>query len=72
MGGMKHEHASHGDILQIGVKQTTLISINLLIRTTIFEWYLVGCSSKNGYEEDRCLKDIELRFQNKITILNPT
>jgi hypothetical protein len=32
MRGMKPELASHGDVLQIGVKQTTLISINVLIK----------------------------------------
>ena len=28
--------------------------IIFLIRTPMFEWFVVGCGSKNGYEKDTC------------------
>ena len=35
-----------------------------------FEWYVVKCDSKNGYQKDTCQEDIGLYAQNVITILN--
>ena len=43
----------------------SVISVNL---TPIFEWYVVRCGSKNGYQEDMCLEEIGLRAQIIITI----
>ena len=44
-------------------------SITNLMGRMYFEWYVVGCGSKNGYQKDVCLKEIGLRAQNMITIL---
>ena len=30
--------------------------------------YVVRCGFKNGYQKDMCLKEIELRAQNVVTI----
>ena len=40
-----------------------------LIETAIFEWCVVGCGSKNGYQKNMCLKEIGLHAQNLLTIL---
>ena len=41
-----------------------------IIWTRIFEWYVVRCGSKNGYQKGiMCLKEIGLRAQNMIIIL---
>ena len=37
--------------------------------TPMFEWYVVGCGSKNGHHKDMCLEEIRLRAQNMIIIL---
>ena len=44
-------------------------SITFLNRTPIFEWYVVRCGSKNGYQIGMWLKEIGLGTQNLITIL---
>ena len=46
--------------------------VTYLYRTCIFEWYVVGCGSKNKYQKDvMCLKEIEVRAQTMIlTILS--
>lgn len=38
--------------------------------TPILEWYVNMGSSKNIYQKDTCLKEIELHALNTITILN--
>ena len=40
-----------------------------LIGHLYFEWYVVRCGSKNGYEKDMCLKETRLRIQNMIITL---
>ena len=45
--------------------------ITYLHRTLIFEWDVVWHGSKNGYRKETCSKEIGLRAQNMITILNP-
>ena len=35
----------------------------------IYEWYVVRCGSKNGHQNDMCLKEIGLHAQNMLTIL---
>ena len=45
-------------------------SVTCLIRTLIFELYVVWCASKNGYQKDMCLKEIGLHAQNMISILD--
>ena len=37
--------------------------------TPIFEWCVVKCGSKNGFQKDMCLKEIELRAQNMLPVL---
>ena len=37
--------------------------VTFLMRTSIFEWYVVWCDSKNRYQKDRCLKEIGLHAQ---------
>jgi hypothetical protein len=40
--------------------------VTFLSRTGTFEWYMVWCGSKNRYQNNiMCLKDIELRAQNR-------
>ena len=34
-------------------------------------WYVVWRGSNNGYQQDQCLKEIELHAQNMITTPNP-
>jgi hypothetical protein len=41
-----------------------------LIKTLIFEWYVVSCGYENEYQQDMCLKEINLGTQNTITILD--
>jgi hypothetical protein len=41
--------------------------VTFLIRTPIFEWYVVWYDSKNGYPKNMCLKGIGLRVQNMIS-----
>ena len=36
----------------------------------MFEWYVVMCVSKNEHEKNMCSKEIGLRAQNILTILN--
>jgi hypothetical protein len=43
--------------------------VNFLNWTTIFEWCMVRCGSKNGHQNDICLKEFELRAQHLLTIL---
>ena len=38
--------------------------------THAFEWYLVRCDSKNGYQKNMYSKEIELCAQNRTTILD--
>ena len=41
-----------------------------IIWTLIFEWYVVRSGSKNGHQKGlMCLKEIGLRTQNMLTIL---
>jgi len=42
---------------------------NFLIRTPIFEWFVVWRGSINGCQKEMCLKEIGLCAQNMITIL---
>ena len=35
--------------------------------TPIFEWYVVRCSSKNGYQTNMCFRKIQLCAQSMIT-----
>ena len=44
-------------------------SVVYLNQTSIFEWYMVWCGFKNGYQNDMCLKEIGIHAQNMITIL---
>ena len=37
--------------------------------TPIFEWYVIRCGFKNGYQKDMYLIEIGLRAQNMIPIL---
>ena len=41
-----------------------------LIRSPIFEWYVVWCGTKNGYQKYICFEEVGLRDQNMITILD--
>ena len=34
--------------------------VTFLHQTPIFEWYVVTCDPKNGYQKDMCSKEIEL------------
>ena len=43
-------------------------SVTFLNRTPIFEWCVIVCSSKKGYQNDMCLKDIQLHAQNMIIV----
>ena len=47
-------------------------SVIYLSETSIFEWYMVRCDSKNKYQKSVCLKEIGLHAQNMITFLNLT
>ena len=47
-------------------------SVTNCIRTPIFEWYVVLCGSENKYKKDMCLKEIRLRAQNMLIILDLT
>ena len=40
--------------------------------TPIIERYMVGCGSKNTYQKDMCLKEIQLSAKTMITILGLT
>ena len=44
-------------------------SVTYWKQTPIFKWYVVKCGSKNGYQKDMSLKDIELFAQNLLIIL---
>ena len=41
-----------------------------LNHTPIFEWCVVRCESKIGYQKDICLKEIQLHAHNLLAILN--
>ena len=43
--------------------------VTRLDRSIVFEWCVVWCGSKNGYQEDPCFKDIKLRPQYLFAIL---
>ena len=45
-------------------------SVTFLIEVPIFEWYMIWCGSKNGYQKDTCSKEIGLLAQNMINVLN--
>ena len=47
-------------------------SVTYLNWISIFEWYVVMCGSKNGYQKDMCLTKIGLHAHNMITILDST
>ena len=38
-------------------------------RTHVFEWYVVWCGSKSGYQKDKCFEEIRLHAQNVVDIL---
>jgi hypothetical protein len=40
-----------------------------IIWTPIFEWYVVGCGSKNRHQNDTYFKEIGLHARDLITIL---
>ena len=55
------------------IKVDNPYSVAFLIRAPIFEWYVVWCGSKNGYQKGiMCLKGIGLCVKNLITILGST
>ena len=35
----------------------------------MFEWDVVRCGSKNGHQNDTCLKELGLCAQNMLTII---
>ena len=39
-------------------KEDNPYSIAFLTKTHVFEWYAIGCGSKNKYHRDVCLEDI--------------
>jgi hypothetical protein len=43
-------------------------SVVNLNQTSIFEWYMVWCGFKNGYQKDVSLKELGIHAQNMITI----
>ena len=45
-------------------------SATYLNQTHSFEWYLVRCDFKNGYQKNTYLKEIGLCAQNMTTILD--
>ena len=45
-------------------------SVTYLNRTSIFEWYVVWCGSKNRYHKDMFLRSIALHAQNMVPILS--
>ena len=62
---------AHEDCISHHPKVDVPNSVAELNQTSISGWYLVRCSSKNGYQKDMCLKGIGLCAQNMITILGP-
>ena len=42
--------------------------VTCLNKTPLFEWYMVRCGSKNGYQKDTCLKETGLHVQSMIII----
>ena len=55
------------------LKVDNLYLVNtLLIRTPIFEWYVVWCGSKNKSQKEMCLEEVGLCAQNMITIIGST
>ena len=42
---------------------------NYLNQTPIFEWYVIRCGFRNGYQRDMCIKEINPCAQFIITIL---
>ena len=60
-------HSQGPNLHNLGVSN----SITYLDRTPIFEWYVVWCSSKNGYQKD-VFKEIGLHAQNTRAILDST
>ena len=42
----------------------------ILIKAPKFEWFVLWCGSKNGYQKDICLKEIGLHAHITMTILN--
>ena len=54
----------------LGAKVDEPNLITYLNWTPIFEWCVVRCGSKNGYQKDMCLKEIGLHAQNMIIILD--
>jgi hypothetical protein len=58
-----------------GVDSETISKVDMpklvtsLNQTPIFQWYVVWFGSKNGYQEDMCLREIRLCAHNMITIL---
>jgi len=44
-------------------------SVTYCNETPIIKWYVVKYGSKNGYQKDMSLKDIELCAQNLLIIL---
>ena len=48
------------------------MQFHISIRASIFEWYVVWCGSKNGYQKDICLIEIGLHAQTLTTILSST
>ena len=46
------------------------VDASTLKHTLISKWYMVGCESKNGHQNDVCRKEIGLPTQNSVTILD--
>lgn len=43
-----------------------------IIRTHVFEWYVVPWGSKNGHQKDTCIKEIGLCHEHILTTLGST
>lgn len=56
--------------LTLSTKVDNPISITCLMHTFIFEWLMIWCGSKNGYQKICVPKDIGLYARNMINILS--
>ena len=53
-----------------GAKVSGPNSVIHLQRTPIFEWCMIRCGFKNGYQNDTCLKEIGLVAHKLFTIMD--
>ena len=56
----------------LGNKRDNPYLVTFLIKTPIFEWYVLWCGFKNILQKDMFPKNIALCVQNMITIMNST